>query len=340
MISILENVSLKNRNTFAVDSNAKYFCEIHNQSQILYLLETDVFQHKKRYILGGGSNTLFLDDFDGLVIHLANQSISIVESNQNFVLLEVESGVEWHKFVQISLNSKYFGLENLALIPGTVGGAIAQNIGAYGVELKDFVAEVRGFDVTTGEFIELSQKECRFGYRSSIFKTDLKGNFIVTSAKFKLHKKPKVNLSYPELRKAVEKFPFVKPDPKYVFEQVCRIRSSKLPEIKTFPNAGSFFKNPIVGKETLEKIKQKYDGVPFYELCEDRYKIPAGWLIEKSGWKGKRIGNVGTYEKHSLVIINYGVKKGVEILEFAKSIQNDVYEKFGIWLEYEVEIVK
>lgn len=340
MVRILENVSLKNKNTFAIDSRTKYLSEILNEYQMLSLMETDAFQNSKRYVLGLGSNTLFVDDYDGFVVHLSNQGIRIIENNRNFVLLDVEAGVEWHKFVQISLSNKYYGLENLALIPGTVGGAIVQNIGAYGSEVKEFVHEIRGIEIETGQFLDLTNNDCKFGYRSSIFKTEWKGKFIVTSAKFKLNKKPKVNLSYPELKNLVQRFPFVKPDPRYVFEQVVRIRSSKLPDITKYPNAGSFFKNPIVDKGKLEEIKQKFNDIQFFELENNKFKIPAGWLIEKAGWKGKRIGNVGTYEKHALVIINFGVQKGREILEFAKVIQNDVFEKFGIMLEFEVEIVE
>ncbi|MGB9771506.1 MAG: UDP-N-acetylmuramate dehydrogenase [Candidatus Kapaibacteriota bacterium] len=340
MITLQENVSLKSKNTFAIDSRARYYSSIQNEYQILSLLESNVFHKSKSYFLGGGSNSLFVDDYDGIVVHLANRGISIVENNKDFILLQVDAGVNWHKFVEISLMNNYFGLENLALIPGNVGGAIAQNIGAYGVELKKFVQEVRGVDTNTGHFFELENQDCKFGYRSSIFKTDWKGTFIITSAKFRLSKKPNVNLTYPELKKLVKKFPFVKPDPKYVFEQVCKLRTSKLPDIEKYPNAGSFFKNPIVNKKTYETIKQKFEDLVFFELSSDAYKIPAGWLIEKAGWKGKRIGNVGTYTEHALVIVNYGVKKGREILEFAKTIQNDVREKFGIELEFEVEIVE
>lgn len=340
MIKILENVSLKDKNTFAVDCRAKYFTEVLNEYQILEILETNAFQSSKRFILGGGSNTLFADDFEGIVVHLANRSIRIVESNKKFVLLDVDAGMNWHKFVEISLNNKYYGLENLALIPGTIGGAITQNIGAYGIEVKEFVHEVRGIDTTSGEFLVLSNNDCKFGYRTSIFKKELRGRFIITSGIFKLSRKPNVNLSYQELKKLVQKFPFIKPDPKYVFDQVCKIRSSKLPDIEKLPNAGSFFKNPVVNDETLEIVKQKFDDVPSFELEEGKYKIPAGWLIEKVGWKGKRVGNVGTYERHALVIINYGVNSGREILNFARMIQNEVYETFGIHLDFEVEVIE
>ncbi|MCX7908671.1 MAG: UDP-N-acetylmuramate dehydrogenase [Ignavibacteria bacterium] len=339
MIKILENVSLKEKNTFAVESIAKYYTEILNENQLLSLLETNAFQSSRKYFLGGGSNTLFLGDFDGIVIHLVNKGIKFIENNKYFAILDVEAGVGWHNFVEITLRNKLFGLENLALIPGTVGGAITQNIGAYGAELKDFIVDVRGVDIRSGRFITFQANDCKFGYRTSIFKSDLKGKFIITSSKLKLQKKPNVNLSYPELRKIVKKFPFIKPDPKYIFEQVVKLRQSKLPDLIKYPNAGSFFKNPIVNEGIYSRLKKEFPDVPAFEVTNGLYKIPAGWLIEKAGWKGKRIGNVGTYEKHSLVIINYGVKTGLEVLDFAKLIQKDVYEKFGISLENEVEIV-
>lgn len=339
MVTILENTSLKDRNTFAVDTKAKYFCEVTNPAQLISLLETQSFRENRKFFLGGGSNVLFLDDFDGIVVHLSNKGIRILESTEEYTLLEVAAGENWHRFVEISLCNKFFGLENLALIPGTIGGAVVQNIGAYGVELKDFLHSVRGVDINTLQYITFSNEECQFGYRTSIFKTKIKDNFIITSAVFKLSKKPKVNLTYNELKQIAKKFPFVKPDPKYVFDQVVKLRQSKLPDLREYPNAGSFFKNPVVGIEQLEKIKSKYPDVPTYEISNGTYKIPAGWLIEIAGWKGKRIGNVGTYEKHALVIINYGAEKGKEILEFAKKIQQEVYETFNISLETEVEIV-
>ncbi len=340
MIKILENVSLKDKNTFAVNSLAKYYVEIENQSQVLSLLESSPFQQSKFFILGGGSNTLFVDDYYGIVVHLVNKEIRILESSGDFALLEADSGVVWHDFVQILLANNYFGLENLALIPGTIGGAVTQNVGAYGVELKDFIQEVCGFNIQTGHFVRFSNSDCRFDYRSSIFKNELKGKFIITSAKFKLSKKPNINISYPELRNVVQKIPNIKPNPKNVFEQVISLRKAKLPDPKEFPNAGSFFKNPIVDLVTLDNIKTKYNNVPYFDMGPNKYKIPAGWLIDIAGWKGKRIGNVGTYEKHALVIINFGVKKGSEILEFSKLIQKDVFEKFNVWLENEVELVQ
>lgn len=339
MVKIFENVSLKDRNTFAVECIARYFVELKNESQIYSVLDTIAFQQSKVYFLGGGSNTLFIDDFDGMVIQFANKGIRFAGESNDSILVEVDAGVNWHKFVEIMLKNKFYGLENLALIPGTVGGAVTQNIGAYGVELKEFIQEVRGVEVESGKFFNLSKEECRFEYRNSIFKNEFKGKFLISSAKLKLHKKPKINLSYPELRNTVRKFPFVKPDPKYVFDQVVKLRQAKLPDLLKYPNAGSFFKNPIVDIEILEKIQKNYADVPFFQLEDSRYKIPAGWLIEKAGWKGKRVGNVGVYDKHALVIINYGAKSGREIFEFAQLIQSDVHEKFGILLENEVEVV-
>lgn len=339
MVKILENFSLKEKNTFSIDSKARFYAEIRNDWDLISVLDSYAFKQNRCFILGGGSNTLFAEDFEGFIIHLNNQIIKIIDQNKDYVILEAEAGLPWHKFVEITLQNKFFGLENLALIPGTVGGAITQNIGAYGSEIKEFVVAVRGVNVETLEFNWISAEECLFGYRNSIFKNQLKNKFIITSAKFKLYRKPKVNLTYSELKKEVKKFPFLKPDPKYIFDTVCRLRNSKLPDFSKYPNAGSFFKNPIVGKDKLNDLQKKFSNVPNYEVQTDFFKIPAGWLIEIAGWKGKRIGNVGTYEKHSLVIINYGVKSGREIVEFARAIRNDVFEKFQILLENEVEIV-
>jgi len=340
MIAILQNTSLKDKNTFAVDSKAKYYAEIENEYQIHSLLETNAFQESRRYFLGEGSNTLFVDDFDGIVVRLANEQFRIVENTKSFVIVEVGAGLQWHRFVQVALNNKFYGLENLALIPGAIGGAVTQNIGAYGVELNEFVEEVRGVDINSGEFVNLPNQECKFGYRTSIFKTLWKGRFLITSAKFRLLRKPRVNLTYPELSKSIKKLPFIKPSPEQVFETVVKLRQMKLPDMKVYPNAGSFFKNPIINAEALEKLKNKYPDVPSFQVDDNNYKVPAGWLIERAGWKGKRIGNVGTYDKHALVIVNYGVSKGKEILEFARNIQQDIKDKFDIDLEFEVEIVE
>ncbi len=339
MVKILENFSLKEKNSFSIDSKARYYAEVQNESDLISLIDTYAFQQNRRFILGGGSNTLFAEDFDGFILHLNNRIVKIIEQNKDYVILEAEAGFPWHEFVELTIRNKFFGLENLALIPGTIGGAITQNIGAYGSEIKDFVVAVRGVDVETLEFKWLSAEESFFGYRSSIFKNQLKNKFIITSAKFRLYRKPKVNLTYSELKKEVKKIPFLRPDPKYVLDTVCRLRKSKLPDLSKYPNAGSFFKNPIVSKEKLNEIQGKFSNVPHFEIISDFFKIPAGWLLEMAGWKGKRIGNVGTYEHHSLVIINFGVKAGKEIVEFARTIRNDIFEKFQILLENEVEIV-
>lgn len=333
-----QNFSLKEYNTFSVEAKAKRFLVLHSIEDAekffaKYTISEPIF------FLGGGSNILFISDFDGLVIYPNLRGIKIFKNTNDSVILEVFAGESWHHFVEICVKNHFFGLENLALIPGKISGAIVQNIGAYGEEVRNFVVEVSGFDLNSRQFITLNNEECQYSYRNSIFKNQLKGQFLILSAKFNLFKKPNLNLSYSDLQTELKKFPTLQPDPKWLFDTVCRIRSSKLPDIKKYPNAGSFFKNPIVDDKIIQTIKQKFPDLKTYTAGDGKSKIPAGWLIEKAGWKGKRVGMVGTYKHHALVIINYGVKNGKEIYDFATLLREEIDEKFGIKLEFEVEIV-
>lgn len=336
---IAQNFSLYRYNTFALDVRAKYYVEIYNEQDVLEFLHLGNFSSEKWFILGGGSNVLLLDDFDGVVINYTNRNIQVVSESQEQVILEISSGESWHKVVEFALRNGFYGLENLALIPGGVGGAVVQNIGAYGVELKEFVESVSGINLRTGEFETFDNADCEFAYRNSIFKSKFKNTFIITQLRLKLSKLSRVNISYKDLQDALNKDRNIKPDPKYVFETVCNLRKSKLPDVEVFPNCGSFFKNPIVDETTHQLLKGKYPDLVSFPTATGRFKISAGWLIEKAGWKGRRIGNVGTYDRHALIIVNYGAKKGSEIYEFADTIRSDVFEKFGILLENEVEIV-
>lgn len=333
-----ENFSLKNFNSFRIDAKAKKFLKINSIQKVEgFFLNFDF--DESIFVLGAGSNILFIEDFNGLVIYPNLKGERIVENHNDYVIIEVLAGENWHSFVEKCINKNFFGLENLALIPGNIGGAIVQNIGAYGEEIQNYVYEVYGFDLKDKIFKTFNKEECQFYYRNSVFKNQLKGRFLILSAKFKLRKRPIVNLSYLDLQAELKNYPQFRPNPKWVFETVCKLRKSKLPDIEKYPNAGSFFKNPLVDGDKIEEIKNKHSELVAYPDGKEKFKIPAGWLIEKAGWKGKRMGNVGTYEHHALVIINFGVKNGKEILDFANRIRNDVMEKFGIKLEFEVEIV-
>lgn len=334
----LQNFSLKQYNFFSVDAKARNFIELNSIEEAKILL-SNIKNEENIFFLGAGSNVLFINDFDGLVLRPSLRGMNIVESNNDYAIIEVYAGESWHHLVEICLRNNFFGLENLALIPGNIGGAVVQNIGAYGEEIKNFVLDIFGFDFSSRSFKKLTNEECQYSYRSSVFKSQLKSKFLILSAKFKLNKKPRLNLTYSDLQNELRKFPTINPDPKWVFDTICRIRSSKLPDVKKYPNAGSFFKNPILKNEIFENIKEKYPDLPAHSYDNEHSKIPAGWLIEKAGWKGKRIGNVGTYDHHSLVIINFGATNGKEIYDFANLIREDVLAKFGISLEFEVEIV-
>jgi UDP-N-acetylmuramate dehydrogenase len=334
-----QKFSLQKYNTFALDVRAKYYIEIHNEQDVLDFLDSRNFASEKLFILGGGSNVLFLDDFDGVVLNYTSQNVQVVSENQQQVTIKVDAGIAWHKLVEFALQNGFYGLENLALIPGRVGGAVVQNIGAYGVELKEFVESVSGINLRTGEFETFDNAHCRFAYRNSIFKSKFKNTLIITRLNLKLSKIPRVNILYKDLQNVFNKDGNIEPNPKYVFETVCSLRRSKLPDVKLLPNCGSFFKNPIVDETAHQLLKGKHPDLVSFPTATGQFKVSAGWLIEKAGWKGRRIGNVGTYDRHALIIVNYGAKKGSEIYEFADTIRSDVFEKFGILLENEVEIV-
>ena len=339
-MEILENISLKKLNTFGVEVKARRFVAVRNEHDIKELFDSDILGENNSLILGNGSNVLFVNDFDGLVIHSQMRGITICESNDDYVILNVAAGELWHNFVTISLTNKYFGLENLALIPGTVGAAAVQNIGAYGSEQKDFFFSVRGYNLIQNEFQELDAEQCRFGYRDSVFKNELKNKFFITSVKYKLSKREKVNLSYSELLHEAERFGIKQPDARYVYDTVCRLRKSKLPDPKILGNAGSFFKNPVVSESTFNDLKEKYPEIKGYRNIDDKIKVSAAWFIEKAEWKGKRIGDAGVFNKHALILVNYGNASGKDIYELSEKIRLSVLEMFGVNLEPEVQIIK
>jgi len=288
-------------------------------------------------VLGEGSNVLFTGDFNGTIIHPALKGIEILSEDQDKVRVKAFSGENWDEFVKYCVEKNWYGLENLSLIPGSVGSSPVQNIGAYGVEAKDLILQVEGIMMETGEKMTFSNSECRFDYRNSIFKQDLKNRFLITAVSFSLDKHPRFELSYGQVEKEFMKKPVQ--DLHALRQTIIEIRESKLPDPSKLGNAGSFFKNPVITDSEYDILKVKYQGLPFYPAKMGYKKIPAAWLIEQSGWKGVREGNTGTYPTQPLVIVNYGNATGSEIFRFAEKVIDSVRKKFGVRLEMEVNLV-
>jgi len=339
IMRILENTSLEKFNTFHVDVKAKFFAEIANPNDFLTLLDNGMLTENKYYILGSGSNTLFTENFDGVIIKNKLKRMTYAKVTENFNIVEVASGENWHEFVSIMNKNRLFGLENLAYIPGEVGAAPIQNIGAYGVEQKDFFDSLDVINIETNQKETFSLEDCQFKYRDSIFKHSAKREYFVTSVRYRLNKEPVLNYQYSSLANEIKKFAIENPDTQYIFDTIIRLRRNRLPDHKTLGNAGSFFKNPIISNEYTEKLMNKYPELPVFRESDTHKKIPAAFLIEKAGWKGKRDGNVGIFENHALILVNYGGANGREILDFANKIIGDVFEKFSINLEPEVVII-
>jgi len=338
MIRFAENYSLKAYNTFGLDAKARYFFEFTEAEDLPYFLASfSGWEKQPLLLLGGGSNLLFVSDFDGLVLHANVPGINKIREDRNNVWLEVGAGEDWDRFVAYCVANWYGGLENLSLIPGNVGSAPVQNIGAYGVEVGEFVDQVNGFDLKTFETCQIPASECKFGYRDSIFKHELKEQFVVTSVVFKLDKFIEYKLDYGDLRAEVEKRGGE--NIHFVRDAVIAIRESKLPDPNKMGNAGSFFKNPVVDEELANALKAEYPQMPVYAAGEGKSKLAAGWLIEQCGWKGFREGDAGVHEKQALVIVNYGTATGNEIYNLAMRIKESVFERFGIELEPEVNFI-
>lgn len=339
-----ENVSLKNYNTFGVDVSAKYFAEVSSVEELIsefasWQIPTDIAKSPILF-LGGGSNVLFTKDFDGLVIHLDLKGISEKTEDENHVLVTAKAGENWHQFVLHNLEKNYGGLENLSLIPGNVGTSPMQNIGAYGTEIKDIFESCKVLNLETLETEIFDLKKCSFGYRDSIFKQEGKGKYVILEVTFRLTtKNHKISVEYGAIQSELDKMNMTNPTIQDVSKAVINIRQSKLPDPKEIGNAGSFFKNPTIPFYQYDDLKQKFENIPGYQNG-DFVKVPAGWLIEQCGWKGKQIGNVATHHLQSLVIINKtGNATGKEIFDFSTMIIDSVKEKFGIELEREVNIV-
>ena len=344
-MKIEQNHNLSKLNTFGVTAKAKFFVEVKNEEDLKDLFNSVEFKNNEKLFLGGGSNILFTKDFDGIVILNKLKGIEILRENNEEVLLKAMGGELWNDFVNFAVINNYWGVENLSLIPGSVGATPVQNIGAYGVEVKDIIENVEAYDINTGEKSIFNNKECEFGYRDSVFKNKLKDKYFISAVIFKLSKIPNLNIEYKVLKDYLEKNKIKVKSSKDISNAIAEIRKSKLPDPRILSNAGSFFKNVYVDNKKLEKLKEKYPDISFFEE-DGRIKIPAGWLIEQCGprqggasWKGYRQGNVGVHDKQALVLVNYGGATGKEILDLANQIINSVFEKFGVKLVSEVNIV-
>ena len=337
MKTIQEFVSLESLNTFGIAAKARYFVTITNESELRETLNV-IPAADSIMVLGGGSNLLLTQDFPGWVLKNEFSGVEIEAEDEESVTVRVGSGMSWHEWVMYCLEKGWFGLENLSLIPGSVGAAPMQNIGAYGVEIKDIFVDAEGVFLRTGEKKRFYQSECEFGYRESIFKRSIKEFFIINVC-FRLSKKPNLHTTYGDIEKELAKLPFRDYRPQDVSNAVIQIRQSKLPNPAEIGNAGSFFKNPTVSKSFFESLFVRFSEMPHYPLADGNVKIPAAWLIQQCGWKGKRFGNYGVHEKQALVLVNYGGAKGKEIYELSEKIIFSVYDFFGIRLEREVNIV-
>ncbi|PWS27119.1 UDP-N-acetylenolpyruvoylglucosamine reductase [Pedobacter yonginense] len=338
MLQIQENISLKPYNSFGIDVNAKFFVEIFNEVDLKSLFDTDVVEHQKLLIVGGGSNILFTEDYDGLVIKMSIKGLeSQIDGNK--VLVKAGAGEVWNDFVNYCVVNGFAGVENLSLIPGTVGASPIQNIGAYGVELKDVFESCTAFEIKTGNIRNFTFVDCHFGYRESIFKGAFKGQYIITSVTFKLTTEANINTSYGAIEAELEKRGIAKPNIGDVSAAVSHIRVSKLPDPSTIGNAGSFFKNPVIEKHEFADVVAKHPDVVHYPTADGKIKLAAGWLIEQCGWKGKVVGETGTWKNQALVLVNHGKATGTEVFKFSAQIIDSVKSTFGVTLEREVNIL-
>lgn len=338
-MNIQKNYSLKNLNTFGIDVKAQLLADAESEEHLKLILTDETFRTIPKFILGGGSNILFTQNFPGLVIKISIPGIEIIKDDKDSVLIKAGAGVVWHNLVMFCVERNLGGIENLSLIPGTVGAAPIQNIGAYGQEIKNVFESLEGFFSENTEKKIFYKDECEFGYRDSIFKHRLKNKFIITNVILALSKKPELNLDYGTVREEIEKLNLARVTIKNVSEVICSIRKRKLPDPAQIGNAGSFFKNPEIMGERFDDLQKKFPGMTGYKLENGKVKVAAGWLIEQCGWKGKRVGNTGSHAKQALVLVNYGEAKGSEILSLAKDIKESVNDKFGIILEEEINIV-
>lgn len=336
---IHEHFSLKEYNTFGIDAKARYFVEIDSVVSLQQILGNS--DYPRKILLGGGSNMLLTDDIDALVIYVNLKGIQVVSESSKSVSVKVMAGENWHEMVMWTLENGYGGLENMSLIPGNTGTAPIQNIGAYGVELKDTFISCEAIRITDQELVSFTKAACEFGYRDSYFKNEGKDKFVITSVIFSLTKNNhKLNTGYGAIEEQLKKNAIANPSIKDISNAVITIRQSKLPDPKVLGNSGSFFKNPLVSNEVFKSFNANYPDAPFYKISDLTYKIPAGWLIEHCGFKGKRYGDAGVHKKQALVLVNYGNATGQDILNLAARIIEEVQSKFNITINPEVNIIK
>ncbi|CAH8283883.1 UDP-N-acetylmuramate dehydrogenase [Mariniflexile fucanivorans] len=337
-MKIEQNISLKPFNTFGIDATATHFISVSSIDELKEVLALKNYPNK--LILGGGSNMLLTKDYDGLVIHINLKGVEKVSEDDDFVYVRASAGENWHEFVIYCINNDFGGIENLSLIPGNVGTAPIQNIGAYGVELKDIFHSCEAMSIETSSIKTFNKQECRFDYRNSIFKQEIKGQFIVTSVTFKLTKRNhQLHVNYGTIASQLEAMQIENPTIQDISKAVIYIRESKLPNPKDIGNSGSFFKNPVVSTQLYNKLLQNFEDMPSYPVSNDEVKIPAGWLIEKAGFKGKRFGDYGIHKNQALVLVNYGNAKGSDILKLSELIQSTIKRLFEISIEAEVNIL-
>lgn len=341
MPTIQTNFSLRNYNTFGIDATARFAVEVHSISELQMLLKRDDLHNMPKLVLGGGSNILFTKDFDGLAILMRIDGISVSQLSASDFLVKAGAGVNWHEFVMFCVENNYAGLENLSLIPGTVGAAPMQNIGAYGVEIEQAFESLTALHIETGEIRTFNHSDCRFGYRESVFKHELKGQYIITDVTFRLSTIPNFHIAYGAIQDTLTEMGVSAGSLtiRNVSDAVIRIRRSKLPDPADIGNAGSFFKNPEISASQYESLKEIYPAILGYPTSSSTTKVPAGWLIEQAGWKGFRNGDVGVHAKQALVLVNYGSARGADIINLAKDIQSSVQHKFGITISPEVNFI-
>lgn len=338
-MEIKSNYSLKSLNTFGIDARAHYFAEFHSVDELIQLLKDSRFTNEPKLILGGGSNLLFTQDFNGLVLQNKIKGIELVSEDENHAFVKAGAGEVWHNFVLYSIDKGFGGIENLSLIPGTVGAAPMQNIGAYGVEIKDTFYSLEALHCKDYSLRTFNNEDCKFGYRESVFKRELKDQYVITSVIFRLNKKPVFNTSYGAIQTTLDEMGVKELSIKAISDAVIHIRRSKLPDPAQIGNAGSFFKNPEIPEAQYNALKAQYPDIPSYKTTPGMVKVPAGWLNEQAGWKGKVVGNTGVHKQQALVLVNYGNAKGEEVKKLSEDIKKSVKEKFGIALETEVNII-
>ncbi|RZS97184.1 UDP-N-acetylmuramate dehydrogenase [Cecembia calidifontis] len=337
-MNIQENISLLPFNTFGIDKKARFFVQAKTEEDVKAALLKSKELKIPVFVLGGGSNILLTKDIDALVIKIEIQGIQVLKDNEDEILVEVGAGENWHQFVMFCIENNWAGVENLSLIPGTVGASPMQNIGAYGVEIKEVFHHLKAINRQTLEEEIFDWEACKFGYRESVFKNELKDQFIIVRVIFRLRKKPVLHVAYGAIKQTLEEMGISNPGIKNISDAVIQIRQSKLPDPKQIGNAGSFFKNPTIPKEQFEALKAEFPEIPSFPM-EEGVKVPAAWLIEKAGWKGKTFGKIGVHKFQPLVLVNYGGADGTEIQDLSRKIQESVQHKFGILLQPEVNFI-